>query len=130
VSKPTHVCRTLFDGTYGHVRAKCGGCHNCREALDCVYDTLYICRVCGGAEGSLLPFCPGRKLTYDEDQTNYKHYCDGTGPFARATLETISWAYQACYEYYFGDVGSMPPNREGARLLFYAVCKLQIDEPA
>lgn len=43
---------------------------------------LFICSVCGGAEGSLLPECPGRMLTPEEDQENYRHYCEKTGPFA------------------------------------------------
>lgn len=47
-----------------------------------MYDALSICEVCGGMEGSLLPECPGRMLTREEDQQNYAHYCAGTGPFA------------------------------------------------
>ena len=45
-------------------------------------DELFICEVCGGMEGSLLPECPGHKLTMEEDQKNYQHYLNGTGPFA------------------------------------------------
>ena len=58
----------------------CDGCRN--EGMDCLYESLSVCSVCGGMEGSLLPVCPGRLLTFDEDQVNYKHYCDGTGPYA------------------------------------------------
>ena len=43
---------------------------------------LFACTVCGGMEGSLLPECPGRRLTLEEDQANYQHYCNQTGPFA------------------------------------------------
>lgn len=46
---------------------------------------LYVCAVCNGAEGSLLPECPGRFLSYDEDQRNYIHYCAQTGPFTKET---------------------------------------------
>lgn len=118
-----------------HVYARCtagtgdGSCSGCRNpALDCMYEALSICTVCGCYEGSLLPFCPERPIDFDEQQRIYKHYCAGTGPFARATLENISAAYQACYSYYFDDVGSMPPPREGARRLFYAVCALQAED--
>jgi len=62
---------------------RCGGCRD--DGLDCMYESLSICSVCVGMEGSLLPECPGRQLTFEEDQANYQHYCTGTGPFACAT---------------------------------------------
>ena len=33
---------------------------------------LGICTVCGGAEGSLAPECPKRRLTFDELQEVYR----------------------------------------------------------
>lgn len=70
-------------------RSELGTCGGCREdsGLDCLYESLAVCKVCGGAEGSLLPECPGRWLTREEDQANYKHYCAGTGPFANTKKE-------------------------------------------
>lgn len=47
----------------------------------CSICNLFICEVCGGAEGSLLPSCPGRRLTFEENEISYQQYCDGTGPF-------------------------------------------------
>lgn len=43
---------------------------------------LFLCAVCDGFEGSLLPFCPGRKLTPEQHETHYADYCNGTGLFA------------------------------------------------
>jgi len=72
-----------------HIYERCtqadmGTCSGCRpdSGMDCRYDCLSVCKVCGGMEGSLLPECPGRWLTREEDEMNYRHYCDGTGPFA------------------------------------------------
>jgi hypothetical protein len=48
---------------------------------------LFICSVCGGMEGSLLPTCPERWLTMEEDQANYTHYCNKTGPFAEESTK-------------------------------------------
>lgn len=63
----------------GHVQAQCS-----RKDCDgtCVCCCLSICAICGGSEGSLLPKCPGRRLSYEEDQENYRHYCEESGPFA------------------------------------------------
>lgn len=73
----------------GHVPHRCtrkgdAGCGGCRSdsGLDCMYDSLTVCTLCGGVEGSLLPTCPKRRLTFAEDQANYMHYCNSTGPFA------------------------------------------------
>src|SRR5678809_1451675 len=41
---------------------RCRGCRNGESPFDCMYSALAICSVCGGAEGSLLPECPGRWL--------------------------------------------------------------------
>lgn len=57
----------------------------CREVDHpgtCTVCNLYICSICGGSEGSLLPECPGRRLTADEDAANYQHYVNKTGPFS------------------------------------------------
>lgn len=42
---------------------------------------LFLCTVCGALEGALLPTCPGRWLTPDEHDANYKAYCERSGPF-------------------------------------------------
>lgn len=58
------------------------GCRGCRqEGMDCTYEALAICEVCGGMEGSLLPDCPGVMQTPEQDKQNYAHYLAGTGPF-------------------------------------------------
>lgn len=54
---------------------------NC-DRTNCWVCDLFICSICGALEGALLPTCPGRRLTEEEHDTNYKHYCDNTGPFA------------------------------------------------
>jgi hypothetical protein len=68
-----------------HIYETCPGrtCSRCRDGQDCFYETFAVCKICGGFEGSLLPECPGKQLTYDEHQENYKHYCADTGPFAK-----------------------------------------------
>ena len=35
-------------------------------------DTLAYCPICGGAEGSLLSFCPGFKLNQETEQACYQ----------------------------------------------------------
>jgi hypothetical protein len=63
------------------------GCSGCRaEGLDCWYEALSFCDVCGGMEGALLPVCPGVMLTAEQHDANYAHYCAGSGPFAHANL--------------------------------------------
>jgi hypothetical protein len=62
----------------GHVQETHENC----DRQTCMVCDLFICKICGGAEGALLPVCPGRMLTMDEHEENYKHYCAGTGPFA------------------------------------------------
>lgn len=42
---------------------------------------LGLCTVCGGFEGSLLPSCPGHRLTQEEHDKNYSDFCHGRGPF-------------------------------------------------
>jgi hypothetical protein len=56
--------------------------HESCERVACMVCDLFICSICGALEGALLPKCPGRQLTFEEHNVNYKHYCDGTGPFA------------------------------------------------
>lgn len=52
-----------------HIRMECPddcpGCSICEGGL-------FMCLICGGAEGSLLPECPGCKLTPEEDDENYR----------------------------------------------------------
>jgi hypothetical protein len=64
---------------HGHIWYECKchrvGCQFCDGGLG-------LCTVCGGFEGSLLPKCPGIRLTEEQHDENYKHYCAGTGPFA------------------------------------------------
>jgi hypothetical protein len=62
---------------------RCSGCRNGESTLDCMYDSLAICSTCGGCEGSLLPTCPGYWLSMDEQDANYQHYMNKTGPFAK-----------------------------------------------
>lgn len=68
-----HHCTQREDG-------RCGGCHG--DGLDCLYESLSVCKVCGALEGALLPECPEHDLTADEHDINYQHYCSGTGPFS------------------------------------------------
>ncbi len=79
----------------GHIYHRCtrqatGHCSGCYEdsGLDCMYDVLAVCKVCGGSEGSLLPTCPERWLTIEEDAANYEHYCHKTGPFEKIDDDT------------------------------------------
>lgn len=46
---------------------------------------LFLCSVCGGFEGSLLPECPGRQLTEEQHEENYRQFLAGTGAFAEAS---------------------------------------------
>lgn len=64
---------------------------NCQQSFCMICEGgLSICKVCGGMEGSLLPECPGRVLTLEEDEANYGHYKRGTGPFAnRESTNTL-----------------------------------------
>lgn len=75
----------------------CSGCKH--EGGDCMYEVLSICKVCRGMEGSLLPYCPGRLLSFDEDARNYALYCEGIGPFADANLTTVTEACEATGHY-------------------------------
>jgi hypothetical protein len=65
---------------------KCAGCRDGESGLDCIYDVLSVCSVCGGMEGALLPSCPGRWLSTEEHDANYAHYCAQTGPFGCRAL--------------------------------------------
>lgn len=47
-----------------HIRARCGGDHDGQELACCV---LFLCRVCGGAEGSLPTDCPGARMSREQD---------------------------------------------------------------
>ena len=53
----------------------------------CIVCHLFVCAICGGMEGSLLPLpllpiCPGRQLSVEEHAQNYRDYCAHTGAFA------------------------------------------------
>ncbi len=86
---------------FGHVSGcayhSCGGCR--QEGMDCMYEALACCAVCDCYEGSLLPFCPGRRVSLGEAELFYAHYCAGTGPFAKATKETVVAARNACWQH-------------------------------
>lgn len=101
----------------GHRRQPCHDSQLCEAT--CANCNLYLCRVCGCSEGSLLPFCPNRRLTAAEEQTCYNHYLAGTGPFAKLTVETIDEAIKACGTYLTDDVGISDTSR-----LYDAVCEL------
>lgn len=59
--------------------------HTCDdERCNVCLGGLAMCTMCGGAEGSLLPVCPGKVLSADEHDANYHAYCTSTGPFAQA----------------------------------------------
>jgi hypothetical protein len=102
----------------GHVRETH---ENCDRVACCVCE-LYVCKVCGCLEGSLLPVCPGRRVTMEEQDAYYKHYCAGTGPFARATFDTVDLAKNACY--YRLHPQAFISTTRGARILYDAVCEL------
>lgn len=71
---------TEYERRTGHRTAV----HRQCDRLYCqICEGLFICTVCGGAEGSLLPKCPGHMLTMEEHDANYMHYCAGTGPFTK-----------------------------------------------
>lgn len=89
-----------------------------------MYEALSYCAVCDCYEGSLLPFCPGRKVSYDESQVFYEHYCAGTGPFARRTFKNVEAADLASFDRLYEDVGSMPPPRAGQHALRAAILDL------
>jgi hypothetical protein len=71
----------------------CSGCRH--EGSDCVYESLAFCKVCGGMEGSLLPVCPGRRLSIEEDAHNYAMYCQGIGPFGECNHLNVVEACEA-----------------------------------
>jgi len=50
---------------------QCSGCRDGESQFDCVYESLAVCGVCGGCEGSLLPLCPGYQLTHEQHEENY-----------------------------------------------------------
>lgn len=112
------------DSCGGSGRTPCGGCR--AEGLDCWYDTLSCCAVCGGLEGSLLPECPGRMLTPAEHETNYAAYCAGTGPFRRERLlQDITAARVFAERYVAEDLSlSAMTHSEGARRFYDAVNEL------
>lgn len=107
------------DACGGSGRRPCGGCRV--EGLDCWYDSLGCCGVCGGMEGALLPECPGKQLTADEHDANYKHYCAGTGPFRRERLMQDITSARVFAERYVSDA---EPNELGPRRFYDAVNEL------
>ena len=42
---------------------------------------LALCVMCGGLEGSLLPWCPGERISLRDDERNYRMYQRSAGPF-------------------------------------------------
>ena len=54
-----------FEKLTGH---KKGGYCTCDGAGSCTYCTLFVCSICGGAEGDLPTHCPGVKLTEEQRQ--------------------------------------------------------------
>lgn len=104
----------------GSGRTRCGGCR--AEGLDCWYDALSFCAVCGGMEGSLLPDCPGVMLSAEQHDENYKHYCAGTGPFRlERLLQDVTAARVFAERYVAEDDESVP---SGARRFYDAVNEL------
>ena len=61
----------------GHVRATCNP--PCDEMKGCNACNLYICRVCGGAEGTLPTECPGTKMLEEHAQLVYTSTLDFRG---------------------------------------------------
>lgn len=110
----------------GHVMRTCTrdeSCSGCRPNVpDCLYETLAVCWACGSMEGALLPVCPERTLTPEEEQAHYAHYCAGTGPFASLTFGNVDRAKHACYERLHPRVHLT--TSAGARRLYDAVCEL------
>jgi hypothetical protein len=115
----------------GHRYGRCTGdhatCPGCRgDGLDCFYESLSVCKVCGCLEGSLLPFCPGRLVTMDEQDAYYAHYCASTGPFARASTETIELPYQACLAEARRRTSTASPSAtKGIYTLYFALSELR-----
>lgn len=105
-SKECDFCR-------GTGRTRCSGCRY--EGMDCWYESLAFCGVCGGLEGALLPYCPGVMLSPEEHDRNYAHYCAKTGPFARLTLDGVTDARLYAERYVLEDDGP------GARRFYDAV---------
>lgn len=104
-------------------RATTGTCTGgCADGHDCFYETLAVCAVCGSLEGALLPFCPERRLTHDDEQRHYQHFCAGTGPFASLTFGNVDKAKHACYDRLHPRVHLS--TSAGARRLYDAVCEL------
>jgi hypothetical protein len=70
-----------YERVSGHRASKCPP--DCdRHACMICEGGLFLCTVCGALEGALLPVCPGRWLSMEEHDENYKQYCAKTGPFA------------------------------------------------
>lgn len=107
---------------FGHVSGcayvTCGGCRP-DTGMDCTYEALSCCEVCDCYEGSLLPFCPGRRVSYDESQAYYEHYCAGTGPFARRTFKNVLAADLAAFNRLYTTSGQIPS--EGQKALRVAI---------
>jgi hypothetical protein len=103
----------------GHIRATHDNC----ERPTCLVCDLFICTICGCMEGSLLPVCPGRRVTAEEQDAYYTHYCAGTGPFARATFDMVDAARAQCYERCYPGL-ALRPSSKGALDLYDAVFEL------
>ena len=49
-----------------HIRERCTDdeCERCMAGT-CITETLFSCRICGGAEGDLPTDCPGERVPYE-----------------------------------------------------------------
>jgi len=61
-----------------HIRANCDGKSERCNIGSCYTCNLFICTTCGGAEGSLATYCPGRRLTVEEQDAVYNGQLDFT----------------------------------------------------
>lgn len=93
---PRDINLSPWEVSSGHRRTPCRWDHICTDG--CNNCNLYICSLCGGSEGSLLPYCLMRQLSQAEDEANYAHYCAGTGPFASASFKNLTEAVERCEE--------------------------------
>jgi hypothetical protein len=68
-----------YERTTGHRAERHADCQRTRCPI--CEGGLTVCTICGALEGALLPTCPGRRLTQEEHNENYRRYCEGTDPF-------------------------------------------------
>lgn len=73
-----------YEQQSGHRKLKHKSKDECSKYDACSICDLFICEVCGAVEGALLPTCPGRRLTEDENDKNYADFMAGEGPWTPA----------------------------------------------